>query len=385
MRRISFLSFFGIFLSVAIFLIILFVMNGMNQSIQNRIIALDPSIVAYFKNHEKTSVPSTDQAKALQFDSYDLILRTVDGQFRGAQALGYANEDFKFWFNKLSDLKKNERKNFYAGENYDIDLGQGEIAVAIDLARSLNLLEGDQVTLMPVETLLMSETQSPIFEKVTVKRIFATDLADKDANLLFFNKDTTLKPFQKSLSRTSGYHVWLKNQSNLNSEVEKLKAMPFERVDSWKDNNSELFFALFMEKTMIGVILGLAGLIASSSILTVLALMMSQKKSDIAIMKTLGLSKKDTLWLFAKIGLWISLSAVVLGLTLGLSVSYYLQFHPLNVLPQIYYDASIPAKVNLGFAGIVFAACTALAFLGCYLPALATLKIEPAILLKQKN
>lgn len=53
MRRISFLSFGAILLSVTLFLIVMYVMNGMNASIQNRIIALDPNISVYFKNNEE--------------------------------------------------------------------------------------------------------------------------------------------------------------------------------------------------------------------------------------------------------------------------------------------------------------------------------------------
>lgn len=385
-RRISILSFFAIFVSVSAFLIVLFVMNGMNQGIQSRIKALDPHLSAYFKNGEQIDLPDRPSSKAIKFTNYDLIIRTADGQFKGTQATGYSADSLNFWFDSLARLKKKEKKDFFFDEvETSIDLGRNEIAVGIDLARSLGLLEGDEVSLIPIETLLMSDTESPIIEKVIVKKIFATDLADLDANLLFFNLTDSLKTFEKSLSKMSGYHFWLDDANNSEQWATDLRQKPFARVTTWKENNSELFFALFMEKTMIGVILALAGLIASTSILTVLALMMSQKRRDIAIMKTLGFSKKQTVWLFTKMGLWISMAGIVLGFVVGLGVSYYLQYYPLNILPQIYYDASIPAAVNLPFAIVVFCVCVILAMLGCYVPARATLAIEPAILLKQKH
>ena len=140
-----------------------------------------------------------------------------------------------------------------------------------------------------------------------------------------------------------------------------------------------------MEKSIIGVFLGLAGLIASSSILTVLVLLLSQKRKDIALIKTLGLSQRKTLWLFTKMGLWISSCAITLGALLGVSISLYLQFNPVNVLPNIYYDSSIPALVDFSFVAVVMGISFILAFFGSYLPARATLKIQPAILLRQKN
>jgi lipoprotein-releasing system permease protein len=62
-------------------------------------------------------------------------------------------------------------------------------------------------------------------------------------------------------------------------------------VETWQDRNGALFYALRLEKMMIGIFLGLAGLVAATSILTVLALLMSQKRRDIALLMTLGMSK----------------------------------------------------------------------------------------------
>ena len=179
-------------------------------------------------------------------------------------------------------------------------------------------------------------------------------------------------------------HFWFASLSDAELAQEKLQKLGI-TSETWQEKNSDLFFALMMEKTMIGIFLGLAGLIASSSILTVLALLMSQKKRDIAIIKTLGLSQKKTLWLFTKIGLWISGGAIFIGLVLGLSISYYLQYNPVNILPNIYYDSSIPALVDLNFVFIVACVSFGLAFLGSYFPAKTTLDIQPAILLRQKN
>ncbi len=385
MRRISFLSFFSVLLSVMVFLIVLFVMNGMNKSIQSRIIVLDPNITAYFSSDNEVKIDENPMYHGLKFDSYDLIIRTVDGQFRGSNAVGYQQDDFKFWMDKLTDLQKKNKDFRSYEEDSTSDLNEGEIALGVDIARSLSLLEGDQVTLIPIETLLLSQTERPLFEKVTVKKIITSDLPDLDANAIFFNRDVSLKSFRSSLSKVSGYHFWLKDQADLDKAIAELKTHPFKNVESWKEKNSSLFFALFMEKTMIGIFLGLAGLIASSSILTVLALIMSQKQSDIAILKTLGLSNRKTLLLFTQMGLWISLSAIGIGTILGVSLSYYLEKNPLQILPHIYYDSSIPAYVDLRFAAIVFSVSTFLALIGCYFPARATLAIQPAILLKQKN
>jgi len=398
-RRITVLSFAAITISVALFFIVLFVMNGMNYNIRSRILALDPHLSVYLTKEQvreqniskKPLIVSNSKFEALETDQYDLILRTIDGQFRGASVIGYKSDGLDFWLQQLSELKKKSHaQNQTVFIDYDdldqLNLGAQEIAIGVDLARSLGILEGDVVTLIPAESLLLSSIETPQFEKVTVRKILTTDLHDLDSKLVFFNKDLSMKSFLSSVTRTSGYHLWLKDISKMNSIQKELQKSGFVQTETWEQKNSDLFFALFLEKTMIGIFLGLAGLIASSSILTVLALILSQKKSDIAIIKTLGFSNEKTLKLFMTMGLWISMSGLFLGTIIGVSLSYYIQNNPLNVLPpQLYYDASIPALVNPWLVFYVIVIVSVLAIIGCYIPARASLKIEPAILLKSKH
>ena len=385
-RRITILSFLAIVISLTSFFIVLFVMNGMNQNIKKRIISIEPQLTTYHAAAEDATVTEiAKDAEMILFYDSDLILRTVDGQFRGGQATGYDANGLKIWMNHLNNLKKKESQ--YAQFETDSDsliLGENEVAIGVDLARSLGLLEGDEITLIPPETLLLSTLETPIFQKVVVQRILTTNIFDLDSKIILYNTKNTLNAFAKTLSLKRGFHIWLDSVDDADSVKSELNKKEI-KAETWQEKNSDLFFALLMEKSMIGVFLGLAGLIASSSILTVLALLLSQKRRDIALIKTLGLSQSKTLWLFTKIGLWISGCAIVLGSALGLAISLYLQFNPVNILPNIYYDSSIPALVDFQFAFLVILISFILAFLGSYLPARATLKIQPAVLLRQKN
>ena len=385
-RRITILSFLAIALSITAFFIVLFVMNGMNKNIKNRILTIEPHLTTVntlAQEHELKKY--FEKAQSIRYESLDLILRTIDGQFRGGEAIGYTDEGLKIWMNHLWQTKKlSHNRNYTDSSLADLLLSDNEIAIGVDLARSLSLLEGDELTLIPPETLLLSALETPIFQKVTVKRILNTDLYDLDSKLIIFNSEKSLKIFAKTLSRRTGTHAWFDSVERADETKKQLAGRNIVS-ETWQEKNSDLFFALKMEKLMIGTFLGLAGLIASSSILTVLALLMSQKKRDIAIIKTLGLSQRRTLWLFTRIGLWISGGAIALGSFLGVGISLYIQYNPINILPNIYYDSSIPAFVDFNLVGIVVAISALLALFGSYLPARATLRIQPAILLKQKN
>lgn len=389
-RRITILSFIAISLSLTAFFIVLFVMNGMNRNIKSRILSLEPhltTLATSIKNVDShlEFLKNTEGSEPLKYQKLDLILRTMDGQFRGAEAIGYTTAGLQAWEKRLHQVKnKNHRRFSDEEETSALDLQKNEVAIGVDLARAIGLLEGDELVLIPPETLLLSSLETPVFQKVIVKKILVTDLVDLDSKLILFNSEVSLKSLSKTLSLKTGYHVWF-NSVEKADEVKNELSVKAISSETWKEKNSDLFFALKMEKLMIGIFLGLAGLIASCSILTVLALLMSQKKRDIAIIKTLGLSQKRTLRLFTKMGLWISGGAVALGSVLGIGISLYIQYNPINILPNIYYDSSIPAYVDFSFVAFVLLTSILLAFLGSYFPAKATLKIQPAILLRQKN
>lgn len=384
-KRISILSFFAIVLSLTAFFIVLFVMNGMNRNIKTRIMGLEPHITTINNFSQNADVLNevTGAQNTIQYQKFDLILRTIDGQFRGSEATGFNAAGLTAWMDMLKATKVSRHWNYSNITDQTLDLGENEIAIGVDLARSLSLLEGDELTLIPPETLLLSSLETPLFQKVVVKKILVTDLYDLDSKLVLFNGDVSLKRFSNTLSRKTGFMIWFNSVDTVDKLKEKLAAKNIES-ESWIEKNSDLFFALKMEKLMIGTFLGLAGLIASSSVLTVLALLMSQKKHDIAIIKTLGLSQRKTLMLFTKIGLWISGGAISLGTIIGLGISLYIEYNPVNILPNIYYDSSIPSYVEISFVVAVLTVATVLAFLGSYLPAKVTLKIQPAILLRQK-
>ena len=108
-RRITILSFLTIVISLTSFFIVLFVMNGMNQNIKKRIISLEPHLTTFQTEAEDSTVSElTKNSEIILFYKFDLILRTIDGQFRGGQATGYDSEGLKIWMNHLKNLKKKE-------------------------------------------------------------------------------------------------------------------------------------------------------------------------------------------------------------------------------------------------------------------------------------
>lgn len=392
----------GIGVSTFAFLIVLFVMSGMNQSIENRIVSLEPHLVIKRESNKSVSYlehhPIMEKLKNLNvkrfsiFETQDVIIRTMEGQFRGAVAQGFSRkslEDFNQNLLELETSKKNKEK----ADNQWISVeapGVNEVFLGVDLARSLGVFEGDEIMILQPEGLLLAPGETPAFEKVKVKKIVSTNLADIDSQYLFYIRDLSLNSLRASLSRQVGIEVWLDKPFNVKGVKEEIKEGLLEKekdwlVESWMDRNSALFYALKLEKIMIGIFLGLAGLVSSFSIITVLALLISEKTRDIAMLRTLGLSQKSTIQIFIKMGMVISSIGLFIGAFLGLFLGVYIEKHPLNILPDIYYDSTIPARVEYGLFVVVLIVSLFIAFLGAYIPTRALEKITPSQALRQKN
>lgn len=395
-RRIAFLSTGAIFLSVAAFLIVLFVMTGMNRSIENRVIALEPHLVL-----EKTgSAPEEAQAFlselqakpeliSVPYETQDVILRSLDGQFQGAIARGLEAEGLRdFWLGiqrlqRRAVLGEDHGLNLW---NPDDELQEGEALIGLDLARSLGLFDGDLVVVIAPESLLAAAGEAPKTERLRIKRVVTTELADLDAKLFLYAKGKSLRTWTDSLSRREGLEVRLADGLQASAVKASWGDKPGLQITTWNDRNSDLFFALLLEKLVIGTFLAMAGLVAGSSILTVMVLLLTQKRRDIALLRVLGLSGSQTVAIFSRIGFLLAGLGIVGGALLGLALGIYIEAHPLQVLPaHIYYDSTIPARVDLGLFVMTLLGASALAWMGAWLPSRSLSGLSPSDVLRQKK
>ncbi|MEN0057945.1 MAG: FtsX-like permease family protein [Bdellovibrio sp.] len=386
----------GISISVTAFLVVLFIMNGMNANIKKRIIGLEP--------HLYVEIPTMTQATALEshpafqrlrensedrvyvYETQDVIIRSQDGQFRGGVARGVNKESLGHFVEQLQRMEEGKKNS---GEAYFWDPadvpGTSEIMMGVDLAQSLGVYEGDYVTLISPAGLLLPPGETPKFERVKIKRILATSLAEVDAQMIFYQRDEALNALDQEGTKRMGIEVWLHDEGKLNEVKKSLVNFDDVKVETWMDRNSALLYALKLEKMTIGTFLGLAGMIAGSSILTVLALLLSQKKSDIAILRAMGFSARQTVLTFTQIGFILASIGVVSGLIIGTSVSLYIQANPLQLTKsQIYYDPSIPALVDGTLLLSVVVVSMAIAWLGSYIPARTAAEMEPSEALRIK-
>lgn len=406
-RRISFLSSASIFVSVLAFLLVLFVMKGMNRSIEDRVIALEPHLVG---NPLKTMTPQQLEKDPLVqklkaqpgvqlslFEAQDVILRSLDGRFHGVNARGMDSEGLKTFLQELKNLQARQRDPSTAGSSVEPEkvvdfwdpseeLQEGEVLVGIDLARAMNLFEGDPVLVLAPESLLLPLGETPRTERMKVKKIISTNLADLDAQFFVYLRGKSMVSMQKSPGRKAGFEVRLLDGSKAESLKASLGKDTGFQLQTWGERNSDLFFALKLEKIMIGTFLALAGLVAGSSILTVMVLLLTQKRRDIALLRVLGVSGQGAVQLFSRIGLLLAIAGILPGAILGLGIGAWVEGHPLRLLPTtMYYDSEVPTQVDWILAGVTLLVAGGLSFLGAWIPSRTLIHLPPTDVLRGKN
>ena len=119
-------------------------------------------------------------------------------------------------------------------------------------------------------------------------------------------------------------------------------------------------------------------MIASFSMVSVLVLLISQKRKEIGLLQSMGMSARRVLRLFFQLGFLLSCAGLVIGIFFGGLVSSYIEHNPLKVLPSIYYDSEIPAELDFSFILGVFLVGVTVALLGAYLSARNSLEVSPS-------
>lgn len=392
-KKISWLSVIGLTISLSALVLVISVMIALNHNIEDRTIAVEPHLTiqipginsaALLDAHPIVSkLRQNPELRVSVFEQQDVILRTLDGHFRGGIARGLTQASLDRLLSEMEKLK--QRSHSGSKEPIPIEiLAPKEVILGMDLAVSLGIFEGDSLMVVPPESLLLPPTETPKYERVVVKKIITTNLADVDAQNMFYVREHTLRGLSQVQSRTTAVEVWTPNPYQAEKIRDDLSGFPEAKVETWKEKNSALFLALRLEKLAIGLFMSMAVLLASFAMISVSVLLVSQKRKEIGLLQAIGFSQNKVRSLFFKIGLCLAFSGIIAGALIGSGLSYWIELHPLNVLPDIYYDSQIPAYFDFQFVAVVFLCASALALIGSYISSRDAARMMPSEAIRKR-
>lgn len=382
---ISLTSMVGLIIGVALLITVLSVMNGFDRELQQRILGMVPHAVikpfGIMTDWQKLDVDLGDHAQIVAaapfINAQGMIAR--NGGVNGVELNGILPEQEK----EVSIISG----HMVQGKLEDLKSGEFGIIIGDILARQLRVNLGDKVTVVLPEASLTPAGVFPRLKRFTVKGVFSVG-ADVDATLTLVHMDDAAK-----ILRIEGSVHGLRLKMRDLFDAPYVAAQLAQSLDEgyysvdWTRTHGNLFQAIRMEKTMIGLLLMVIVAVAAFNIISTLVMVVTDKKADIAILRTMGATPGAIMAIFVVQGAYIgvvgTVVGTVLGIVLALNVSaiiagiealFQMQF--LN--PDVYFISDLPSQLLWDDVIIVTGTALALSLLATLYPAWRASKVQPA-------
>ncbi len=266
------------------------------------------------------------------------------------------------------------------------------------MAANLGVILGDQVTLLIPEATLSLAGVTPRLRRLEVAGIFEVG-AQLDNQLAFVELSDASRLFKLG-DGTSALRLQFENlfdaprlTRQIAQEVSASLKSPI-RYQDWTRTQGNLFEAIQLEKTMIALLLTLIIAVAAFNIVSTLIMVVTDKRADIAILKTIGLSPPGVMGVFivqgTLVGVTGTIFGVILGIPLALSITEILAFlesvfgfYLFN--PNAYFISDLPSELRWSDVGFVAILSIGLSVLATLYPALKASRIVPAEVLNHER
>ncbi|MGH8141176.1 MAG: lipoprotein-releasing ABC transporter permease subunit [Steroidobacteraceae bacterium] len=263
--------------------------------------------------------------------------------------------------------------------------GSDAVIIGRDIADQLGVHTGDAITLL-VETSAANGAPVPQLRRFHVAGVFEAGIEDDDNAVLARLAD--VRAFAPLAEGASGLRLRFDNALRTVQYMPAVRAAARgDLVRDWTQDNASYFRAIRIEKTMMALILLLIVAVAAFNIVAMLVMVVNDKRTDIAILRTIGASPRAVLQAFITQGVaigWFGVAAGgVLGVLLALNVSRIVPvlervFHFQLFNAQVYYITTVPSEVHWPEVGWICVAALLLTLGSTIYPALRAAATPPA-------
>ncbi|RCW75608.1 lipoprotein-releasing system permease protein [Pseudorhodoferax soli] len=392
-RRNGFISFIsgvsmlGIALGVAALIIVLSVMNGFQKEVRDRMLGVVSHIEIYAPQGQAIPDPNKTMAEAKRNPA---VIGAAP--FIASQALIARGEDMKGALVRGIDPATESQVTDVAGGAGAQAIarlvpGQFGIVLGTDLARSLGVREGDPVTLVAPSGQVTPAGVVPRLKQMTVVGLFSSGHYEYDSALAMVHIEDAARLFR--LEGPSGVRLKLR-------DLHQAREVAFELARSlsgdllirdWTRQNQTWFAAVQLEKRMMFIILTLIVAVAAFNLVSTLVMTVTDKRADIAILRTLGASPRSIMGIFMVQGAMVGIIGTFAGLALGLAVAYNIDvivpaleklFHASFLPREVYLINRMPSDPQQGDILPIAIISLILAFLATIYPSWRASRVNPA-------
>ena len=325
-RYVSFVSMFSIgsmAIGVSALIIVLSVMNGFDKEIKGRLLQVIPHIVVMFDDMlaPETYLELRDSLiKEGNVETVEPLVRSFAMLSANGQKLGAELRNINSTTAESLGLSKNPTDGVLS----NLDHGNFGVLIGSPMARKLGIGIGDRIKLV-----LPSFTVSPVGIFPRVKMVHVAGIfqvgAQVDATTIMMQQ----QDIQKILRLGNNFHgLQISLADPLLAETNRKEFEAVLSVEAqwtaWQQSMESLFQAMEMEKRVVSLLLSVIIGVAAFNIVASLALGVSERQSDIAVLRTLGVSPMTVMKIFVVQGMVAGCSGIVLGAFLGCFVALYI-------------------------------------------------------------
>jgi lipoprotein-releasing system permease protein len=385
------ISLIAVALGVAALIIVMSVMNGFRAELFDKIVGLNGHAVVQGYNGRlpdwqriadtaKTTPGVTSAVPLIE----QPLMATANGRFEGALVRGMRVEDIR--------SNRTITSGVVAGDIRSVTAGSNRVAVGSRLAEALGLYPGGQITLWNPDGRSTVVGMVPREVTYTVGAIFEIGVYDYD-------KAFVILPMQDAQQlllmgdQVGMIEIQTGNPDRVQEILGPIRKLVRGRaaIVDWRQMNSALFQALEVERVAMFVVLSLIVLVAVFNILSSLIMLVRAKTRDIAILRTMGASRRGMMKVFMTVGVTIGSLGIVLGIILGAIFLFFRQ-GVVNAIqavtgqnlwdPSVRFLTDLPSRTDPFEVTAIVLTALVLSFLATIYPAYKAASTDPVQVLR---
>jgi len=385
---ISLISLLGITLGMTALITVMSVMNGFHKEVRARILGVashaqissfQGSLYNWRDIAETATRHPQVKAAAPYIDAQGML--SYDQEVRGVIVRGILPDTE----NNVADFTD----KMVMGELNQLAAGEFGIVIGLELARSLNAFTGDKIVLISPQGQVTPAGILPRLKQFTVTGIFEVGHFEYDSSLALIHLADAQKLYRMAPNQVSGVRLKLHDMFQAPQIIQDLAETLTSDLyfTDWTQQHANYFRAIQIEKRMLSLILALIIAVAAFNIVSTLVMAVTDKESDIAILRTLGASPGSIMKIFIIQGALLGFLGTLLGLLGGVLLSYNVGevvefverlFNVQFLSQEVYYISKIPSDPHLTDIVTVAAVSFVLTLLATLYPSYRASKVNPA-------
>ncbi|MDD5460497.1 MAG: lipoprotein-releasing ABC transporter permease subunit [Methylococcales bacterium] len=396
-RRTQFISFItltsilGIALGVTALITVLSVMNGFEAELRERILGMTSHATVTGRYGQLDDWHELDQ-KLKDFPHVEGAAPFISGQVMinadrrvSGTMLNGIMPDYESKVSEVADKMK-------AGQLSDLIAGQYGIVLGLELANYLGVIVGDKITVISPQINSTPAGIVPRMRRFTVVGVFKVGMYEYDRNMALINIEDAAKLFRME-NAVSGLRIKLDDLFNAPQITQSLASALSDnyQVSDWTLAHNNFFRAIQTEKRVMFIILLLIVAVAAFNIVSTLVMVVTDKRGDIAILKTQGLTSGSVMGIFMVLGTIIGVVGTLLGTAGGILLALNVEtivpaieklFQVQFMAADVYYISELPSKLVWADVYAIASMAFLLSLIATIYPAWQASKINPAEVLR---